>query len=101
VQHATLPSAGTTRRTGDGGYLFGREFPFPHVDKMHLHAVANLCHFGHCLAFVAGTAITDKSGTWSQRLNDLVLHALVAGLFVFPHPGQFAPKVGVGVVRYV
>jgi hypothetical protein len=53
MQLTTLPGGGTTRRTGDGAYLFGREFSLLHVDRMQLHAVANLYNFGHCLAFVA------------------------------------------------
>jgi hypothetical protein len=53
MQLTTLPDGGTTRRTGDGGYLFGREFPLLHVDRMQLHASTNLCNFGQCLAFVA------------------------------------------------
>jgi hypothetical protein len=51
MQLTTLPGGGTTRRTGDGGYLFGREFPLLHVDRMQLHASANLYNFGQCVAF--------------------------------------------------
>jgi hypothetical protein len=47
MQIATLPGGGTTRRTGDGGYFFGREFSLLHVDRMQLQAVANLYNFGH------------------------------------------------------
>jgi hypothetical protein len=53
MQLTTLPGGGTTRRTGDGGYLFGREFPLLHVYRMQLQASANLYNFGQCLAFVA------------------------------------------------
>ena len=63
MQLTTLPGGGTTRRTGDGAYLFGREFSLLHVDRMQLHAVANLYNFGHCLAFVAQTGAPDKSVT--------------------------------------
>ena len=42
MQLTTLSGGGTTRRTGDGGYLFGREFPLLHLDRMQLHASANL-----------------------------------------------------------
>jgi len=53
MQHTTLFGSDATGRTGDGGYLFGREFALFHFDRLRLHAVANLYNFGHCVAFVA------------------------------------------------
>ena len=87
MQHTTFPGAGATCRTGDGGYLFGRELLLFHLHRMHLHAVANLSHFGQFLNFVAWMAILGESRAWSQRLDDWVPNALVAGRFVSPHPG--------------
>jgi len=53
MQHTTLPGAGATCWAGDGGYLLGRELLLFHLDRMRLHAVANLSHFGQFLNFVA------------------------------------------------
>ena len=48
MQHTTLPDAGTTRGTGDGGDLPGREFcPF-HTDRMQHNPIAKLLNFEHC-----------------------------------------------------
>jgi hypothetical protein len=53
MQHTTLPGSNPTCRTGDGGYLCGREFALFHSDRMRLHSVANLYKFGHCLVLEA------------------------------------------------
>jgi hypothetical protein len=53
MQDTTLPDRDTTGRTGDGGYLFGREFVLFHFDRLRLHAVANLYNFAHCPRFLA------------------------------------------------
>ena len=34
MQHTTLTGSGTTCGTGDGGYLFEREFALFHADRM-------------------------------------------------------------------
>src|SRR5712692_4802956 len=47
MQHTNLPDSDTTCRTGDGGYLFGREFfPF-HSESMRQHRPAKLPNFEH------------------------------------------------------
>ena len=47
MQHTTLPDSDTTGRTGDGGYLFGREvFPF-HPGRMLQRRAAKLPNFEH------------------------------------------------------
>jgi hypothetical protein len=50
MQHTILPGSGPTCRTGDRGYLFGREFALLHSQRMHIHPVASLYIFAHCLA---------------------------------------------------
>ena len=61
MQLTTLPGGGTTRRTGDRAYLFGREIFLLHVHRMQLHAIANLYNFGHFLAFVAKRGRRSRS----------------------------------------
>ncbi len=51
MQHTTLSGGDATGRTGDGGYLFGRDFALFHFDRLQLRAVANLCNFAHCPRF--------------------------------------------------
>jgi len=53
MQHTTLFGSDATGRTGDGGYLFGREFALLHFDRLRLHAVANLYNFAHSPRFFA------------------------------------------------
>ncbi len=53
MQHTTLFASDATGRTGDGGYLFGREFALLHFDRLRLHAVANLYNFAHSPRFFA------------------------------------------------
>jgi len=38
MQHTTLSAGDTTCRTGNGGYLFGREFALFHSGRMRHHA---------------------------------------------------------------
>ena len=97
MQHTALPGAGATRRTRDGGYLFGRELLLFHLDRMRLHAAANLSHFGQSLNFVAWTAIPGESGAWSRRLDYLMLNALVVVDLLFPTLGKFRPRWGGGI----
>lgn len=47
MQHTTLPDGGATCRTGDGGYLFGREFFLFHTERMRQHRAAKLPNFEH------------------------------------------------------
>jgi hypothetical protein len=47
MQHTSLPGRDPTCRTGDGGYLFGREFALLHSQRMCLHLAANLYRFAH------------------------------------------------------
>ena len=42
MQFTTLPGRDATCRTGDRGYLFGREFALFIHNRMRLHAFANL-----------------------------------------------------------
>jgi hypothetical protein len=46
MQHTALPGTDTTSRTGDGGYLFGREFALLHWERMQQNSVANLYKSG-------------------------------------------------------
>jgi hypothetical protein len=61
MQHTALPGRDATSGTGDGGYLFGREFGLPHCHRMRLHSVVNLYKIGHCLVLDAYTPIPDLS----------------------------------------
>src|SRR6267378_2738817 len=47
MQHATLSSSDTTGRTGDGGYLFGREFFLFHLNNHAGHPAAKLFNLPH------------------------------------------------------
>src|SRR5271169_1209599 len=42
MQLTALPDSGTTRRTGDGGYLFESQSALLHSRRIRLHSVANL-----------------------------------------------------------
>jgi hypothetical protein len=46
MQHATFPGSDTARGTGDGGYLFGREFALFHSGYGTLRHVAKTVHHG-------------------------------------------------------
>jgi hypothetical protein len=48
MQHTTLPGSDATCRTGDGGYLFGREFALFHSERIGQHRSAKLLRFEHC-----------------------------------------------------
>ena len=55
MQHTTRPGWDATRRTGNGGYLFGGEFTPLHSKRMPLQPVANLYNLEQCLPLVAQT----------------------------------------------
>jgi hypothetical protein len=80
VQDTALPGRDTTSRTGDGGYLFGREFALFHLERMQQNAVENLYKSGHCLARDAQTPIPGLSNFRFTRTKRPLLGRLCAVL---------------------
>gem|GEM_PF-3167289 len=53
MQHTTLPGSDTTCRTGDRGYLFGRELALLQTHRIRLHRIASLYNCGYYRGLVA------------------------------------------------